>query len=304
MLQAITADVARLPNCSVVTTLEAGLSVPLDCEVIPVESPAHESDLFQQLLKQVDAVLVIAPETDGVLAERCRRVQVAGVASWNCSVAAIELCGDKLRLADHLLANGLPTIPTRRADLEKSPSQTFPVVLKPQDGAGSNLTFLVRNGDEWARAANSIREAAAADKCIEQPYISGQTLSIGVNISLDGQQILCLAVAEQNLSTDGGFKYQGGVIPASISPVAMESIEKLATEICRVIPGLAGYIGVDLILTGQGEPLIVEINPRLTTSYVGYRQLYSTILPRFWLSPISTTLSKAQESDQIRFVIS
>ena len=32
--------------------------------------------------------------------------------------------------------------------------------------------------------------------------------------------------------------------------------------------------------------MIVEMNPRLTTSYVGYRQLYSRILPAsFWLTP-------------------
>jgi predicted ATP-grasp superfamily ATP-dependent carboligase len=39
---------------------------------------------------------------------------------------------------------------------------------------------------------------------------------------------------------------------------------------CRAIPGLAGYVGVDLILT-PGGPLVVELNPRLTTSYLGLR---------------------------------
>ncbi|MCA1852170.1 MAG: ATP-grasp domain-containing protein, partial [Beggiatoa sp.] len=34
------------------------------------------------------------------------------------------------------------------------------------------------------------------------------------------------------------------------------------------ISGLAGYVGVDLILTPSG-PIVVEVNPRLTTAYVG-----------------------------------
>jgi predicted ATP-grasp superfamily ATP-dependent carboligase len=34
---------------------------------------------------------------------------------------------------------------------------------------------------------------------------------------------------------------------------------------------LWGYAGIDLILTAGG-PVILEINPRLTTSYVGLRQ--------------------------------
>ena len=35
---------------------------------------------------------------------------------------------------------------------------------------------------------------------------------------------------------------------------------------------MRGYVGVDLILT-QDEALLIEINPRLTTSYIGLRQV-------------------------------
>jgi predicted ATP-grasp superfamily ATP-dependent carboligase len=35
---------------------------------------------------------------------------------------------------------------------------------------------------------------------------------------------------------------------------------------------LRGYVGVDLLLT-QNEALLIEINPRLTTSYIGVRQV-------------------------------
>ena len=34
------------------------------------------------------------------------------------------------------------------------------------------------------------------------------------------------------------------------------------------IPGLWGYIGIDLVETARG-PLVVDVNPRLTTSYAG-----------------------------------
>jgi predicted ATP-grasp superfamily ATP-dependent carboligase len=56
-----------------------------------------------------------------------------------------------------------------------------------------------------------------------------------------------------------------------------------------VIPGLAGYVGIDLLLPDGGDPLIVEINPRLTTSYVGYRRIYSTPIPQRWLSTTDTS---------------
>jgi predicted ATP-grasp superfamily ATP-dependent carboligase len=38
------------------------------------------------------------------------------------------------------------------------------------------------------------------------------------------------------------------------------------------LPGLQGYVGVDLVLTNQ-EAWLMEINPRLTTTYIGLRQV-------------------------------
>ena len=37
------------------------------------------------------------------------------------------------------------------------------------------------------------------------------------------------------------------------------------------MPGLWGYAGVDLIVSDQG-PVVLEVNPRLTTSYAGLSQ--------------------------------
>ena len=285
MLQAVSEDIARLSGCSVVTTLESGVPFSPNIEVIRIDNPFDEFDVFQRLLGKVDTVLVIAPETDQVLAERCRQVAAANVTSWNCSVAAIELCGDKLRLANHLAAHGIPTLSTTLVDLDQPPDKlSFPVVLKPRDGAGSCLTFLVENCQHWEHAAQSFLDAGASYECLSQPYVKGRPLSVGVNISLDGHGIECLPIGEQRLSTDGRFQYLGGIIPASISTKAQAAIQDLVLVTCRSIKGLAGYIGLDLLLADDDSPVIVEINPRLTTSYLGYRQLYVEPIPMRWFS--------------------
>ncbi len=284
MLQAVADDIARIPGYSIVTTLEAGTESRLEGEVIVVDDAEQEAAVFQRLLGEVEAVLVIAPETNGVLKERCRRVIEAGVASWNCSPAAIGLCGDKLRLAEHLLVNRLPTIPARIADFSTPANEmSWPVVLKPRDGAGSCFTFLIQNVLDWEAAIETIREAGVGNQFLVQPYATGRSLSIGMNISLDGKRIECLPVGEQRLSGDGRFQYLGGRIPANLPSSVSDAIQGVARATCRTIPGLAGYVGIDFVLTDQGDPLIVEINPRLTTSYVGYRQLYDEALPQRWL---------------------
>ena len=303
MLQAVTEDIARLPGYSVVTTLESGVPFSSKAEVIRVDNPFDEFDVFRRFLGEVDAVLVIAPETDGVLAERCRQVAAANITSWNCSVAAIELCGDKLQLTNHLAAHGIPTLSTTLVDLDQPPDkQSFPVVLKPRDGAGSCLTFLVENCQHWEHAAQSFHDAGTSYECLSQPYVMGRTLSVGVNISLDGQRIECLPVGEQRLSTDGRFQYLGGIIPANISTKAQAAIQDLVLATCRSINGLAGYIGLDLLLTDDESPVIVEINPRLTTSYIGYRQLYTEPIPMRWFSSADRTRLAPSRAEPVEFV--
>jgi len=44
-------------------------------------------------------------------------------------------------------------------------------------------------------------------------------------------------------------------------------MQGLADLLMNLIPGLRGFVGVDYIETVAG-PVVLEINPRLTTSYV------------------------------------
>jgi len=44
----------------------------------------------------------------------------------------------------------------------------------------------------------------------------------------------------------------------------------VAAQIAAALPDLWGHVGADLVETRKG-PVVIEINPRLTTSYVGLR---------------------------------
>jgi hypothetical protein len=88
------------------------------------------------------------------------------------------------------------------------------------------------------------------------------------------RQTLPLLPAEQHLSQDGRFRYLGGSLP--LPDALADRAVRLARRAVEAVPGLLGYVGVDLIL---GEPddgsrdVVIEINPRLTTSYVGLRAM-------------------------------
>jgi predicted ATP-grasp superfamily ATP-dependent carboligase len=78
----------------------------------------------------------------------------------------------------------------------------------------------------------------------------------------------------QLLSDDGRMKFLGGELPMP-ADLAARAV-KLAQAAADAVPGLLGYVGVDLVLGEAADgsrDFAIEINPRLTTSYIGLRAL-------------------------------
>ena len=72
MLTALVEDIAKSPGCDVVTTWDARLGpCPLrDCDVRLIKTVGDELPLFRDLIRDSDAVWIIAPETNGELLKR------------------------------------------------------------------------------------------------------------------------------------------------------------------------------------------------------------------------------------------
>ncbi|HET6329058.1 MAG TPA: ATP-grasp domain-containing protein, partial [Planctomycetaceae bacterium] len=299
MLAAIVEDLSRCEQgpTRVVTTLDVRLrrsstakQIADHAQVIWAESPAEELSLFQDLASTSQATLVIAPESDGRLLERRRLTDAAGGLFLGHSLGAIRLCGDKLLFHDHLRKCSLPTIPTMLWDASaKSPPFSFPIVVKPRDGAGSVDTFLLRDRhDSETRRTELVSFFGEGTEAVVQPYLAGRALSAAALIGPEPDHIEIFPPAEQRVSRDAGrLSYRGGRIPASeVSPDVACEVAEVIRATCRSLPGLAGFIGFDLIVTEVAPHIrIVEANPRLTTSYVGYRRLTRDNLAQRMLFP-------------------
>ena len=101
---------------------------------------------------------------------------------------------------------------------------------------------------------------------ILQPFVAGQAASVAFLIG--SHQVLPLLPAKQQLSEDGRFHYRGGIVP--LPQDLADRAVRLARRAVAAVPGLRGYVGVDLVLGDEGES-VIEVNPRLTTSYLGLR---------------------------------
>jgi predicted ATP-grasp superfamily ATP-dependent carboligase len=274
MLLALLEDAARVPGWSVCTTWDSRLGVfPLaNVDVCVVGDSQDELRACAELAGTSDGVYVIAPELDDQLTIRRRQVAERGGRMLNSSAPALRSCSDKLATFERLRGAGVPTIPTRQLVPGEQLDWGFPAVVKPRFGAGSHETFLV--DDVLPLMEHALRLGRdPVEQRIVQPFVAGRALSVAVIVRDGGEPVEVWPVAEQHLSSDGRFQYLGGRVPARDVPVA--AIAALAERTVRIFPGLRGYVGLDIILPDDApeRPLVVEVNPRLTTSYLGYRAI-------------------------------
>jgi predicted ATP-grasp superfamily ATP-dependent carboligase len=117
---------------------------------------------------------------------------------------------------------------------------------------------------------------------IVQQYVPGFAASVAFLIG--PAQTIPLVPCQQLLSADGCFAYLGGRLP--IVPTLAGRALRIATAAVRCVPGLLGYVGVDVVLGDDGRDWAIEINPRLTTSYVGLRALARFNLAKAMLATV------------------
>jgi predicted ATP-grasp superfamily ATP-dependent carboligase len=273
MLQAVLADFRAWGAVRTITTLDRRLdhfALPAD-EVVCV-TPGQHASAFASLLGQSDAALIIAPETDGVLARLSAIVEEAGIPLLSCSSAAVAIASDKAVCYDLFRQADLPTPLTRPSSFSTAPQVAdqvgYPLVIKPIDGVGCEGVCLVMEPAELADALTLVHQVTSHDAIILQSFVAGVHAS--ASLLAAGEQGLPLSLNGQAIEVGRPFVYRGGEVPL-LHPMAARALT-VAQSAIRLIPGLRGYVGVDLILT-HDEALLIEINPRLTTSYVGLRQV-------------------------------
>jgi tyramine---L-glutamate ligase len=271
MLTALLDDLLDIDNVTVCMTRDYRLAVDVmatnspKLSVVRIEPQLKLQTILPQLIQQCDAVWPIAPETANALTEICQLVEAAGKKLLSSTAAAVAMAGDKLKTYDCLEQHKIPVIPTRLFSATHNYSWQWPV-LKKIDGVGCEEVYLLENEADWQRLAILID--TQQQYYILQPYIEGRAMSLSC-LFKQGKAWL-ISCNEQDIEIiDGKFVLRACIVNAL--PDQGGRYQMLIERVAKAIPQLWGYVGIDLIETEQG-PLIVEINPRLTTSYVGLRK--------------------------------
>jgi predicted ATP-grasp superfamily ATP-dependent carboligase len=267
MLQALLDNLSVIRGIELLVMLDSridGLINKTEINVVVINQEHESHEEFARLAQHCDAVWPIAPEN--ILQSLCQTVELLGKILLTSPARAVAIAGNKLdtylclkrhdiaTVATWHLKYGHELIRTKRIDPYQHPGEW---IIKPVDGAGCADSYLITAQEEL--------ELMETDKCeyIVQPHIQGKKTSLSCLFRQGVAWLLCSNLQYFNV-IDRQYHLAGIVVNHPNSGVYRNLIDNIA----QALPELWGYVGIDLIETPE-QRLVLEINPRLTTSFAG-----------------------------------
>jgi len=255
MRDTLIGDIGDLPGVRVITTHDGRLDPPPRGTSTPVNPGDSPWAMWQQLAADADCCWPIAPETDGLLARLTALLRIHNRRVVACDDDTLRECTSKARTAEVLARAGVAVVPTWRQG-EVPADQTGPFVLKPDDGAGAVGVLIFQK----------LPSEPLPSSIIVQPFIEGTPASLSLLCQSGRTHVL--TANEQHIETRDDTLHFTGVTVGGL-PITDE-LRALGQRVGAAFAGLHGIVGLDFIATPDG-PVVVEVNPRLTTSYAGLR---------------------------------
>jgi tyramine---L-glutamate ligase len=257
----------------------AALHLPLSADhVVQIAASGEADPSMEKAAETVDAAYVVAPEPNHVLQSIVECMETTGTLSLNCQSSGIEQASDKGALADRVRRLGLnfpKTTTFSSGDSSEEIARTirreiaFPVVIKPANGAGCGGLSLVQNEKQITGAIRKVKAETASAGVTAQEYVKGVPVSVSLIGTYEAALPVSLNLQDITLAPpDGDSSYNGGLVPFA-HPIQGETFTA-AKRLVESFGNLRGYVGVDMVLT-EDKAFVMEVNPRLTTSYVGLR---------------------------------
>lgn len=293
LLHALLSDVSQLNGAQIIIVRDPMLPVPsLPSSVQIVACRPDQAALsMNDFMRNADAVWPIVPESGGMLEAASRQILDQQKILLGSLPAAVSLTGSKYRTSEALKRNGVVSVATYRLG-DTLPDHVTAWVVKPDDGAGCTNTHLFPD----QRAACSWIEEHGPERFVLQPYVHGRHCSMSIVCA--GNGVLMMSLNEQRMVvSDNQLHYMGSIVNGLDYPFG--KFKDLAETVLAAVPGLWGYVGIDFIMSAEG-PVILEVNPRMTTSHVGLHESVGFNPAQLMLDVVRSGRSSCIEPRRIR----
>jgi predicted ATP-grasp superfamily ATP-dependent carboligase len=270
MLEALAADAAKEPGLEVTALVDETrpIVIPPRVRRIPV-APGGDRAALVAAASQENWTVIVAPESDGILLDRVRAARASGGRVLAPADRVIATAADKQATIDALAAQGLP-VPAGRSLAADEPIPAgfrLPAVRKARGGCGGEALEIIRRPGVTPATEPTRLESLAAG------------IPVGVSLICGPRGPLALPPMQQRFSDGTSPRYLGSdLLPDGD---LANRATALALRAAAALDAAAGWVGVDLILGRRPDgrdDRVLEVNPRVTTSFVGLARLFASSL--------------------------
>ena len=262
MLEGVLSDLSTIQNVAATVACSEPASAAFDSRGTPLclisaEGPEATGLAIAEAASEFDAVIPIAPECQGMLLSTVRAVRAAHHTVVAPSDENITIGCDKWKTWEQLDAAGIPAVQTM---LPEQVATAGDWLQKPRDGTGGGGIVPFQPGTN------------PDVQSVVQPRLSGTSHSVSIIGTGDPDTPLILPAADQDISWESGEpRYRGGCVPSQV--VTADESRRLAKMVARCLKHRIGYLNIDLFQSTAHGLQVMEVNPRISSTYVAYRHL-------------------------------
>ncbi len=239
-----------------------------------------------EVAHNADVVLIIAPEFSQVLKTAITKLAAVSKRLLNCCGEFLEVSRDKWLAAQRWQAAGVLHPATRLlCDVDmtwiaanQAPGELW--IIKPRDGAGCEGIQVVGSKELLDASVNANLHESTL-RYIAQPFHRGEAYSRSAIVDATGRTHW-LPLVTQQLSVSDSIRYLGGRVLMD-----EQASDWFDCALRSLGVGALGWVSLDVLrCSDTGEWMVIEANPRLTTSFVGLNHAFGGGLTELLLNAV------------------
>lgn len=143
----------------------------------------------------------------------------------------------------------------------------FPVMVKPCDGSGSKGAG---RADDFKALIDRCKDALSqslSKKVLLESFVTGQ--EYGAESFVYNGEVHVLAVMKKHMTNPPYYAELGHTFPSGLPLDTEEKIKSLVTQTIKALGITFGSVNMDLLLTDDGIPYVVDIGARMGGNLIG-----------------------------------
>lgn len=256
----------------------------LDCDFI--KEITEEMDFIQEFknsLKDCQYIFIIAPESSEILYNLTQIAKKMEKKLLSMDLDPIIQGSSKIKTYNLFKRFSIPTpytfyLKSENGKFNKEQALKYceqlktPLIVKPDDGVGAESIYYFETSKDFDNFISTKVDLFDPNRnYIIQEFIPGTDLSASI-IKRDNEEPIILSINAQNIILDQNeINYRGGITPVGNAEIFKQEVNKSLNKMD--LTRFKGYFGIDFIKKTDDSLSFIEINPRLTTSYIGVRNI-------------------------------